>query len=131
MVYAEAERVAMSGITFEDVRQIALAFPGLTEETTSGRPVFKLKHCLMVGEADHEPAGILALKVGMREAEFLIEAEPEIYYLTKLHRSRCNVLIRMSEISPKAFQYAFEKAWRRLASKRDVKAYDEGKKVNS
>ena len=121
----------MSGITLEDVRQIALKFPGLEEVTTSGAPVFKIKHCMFAHEAEHEPVGILALKVGMREAEFLIEAEPEIYYLTPRYRQRCDVLIRMSEISPKAFEYIFEKAWRRLASKRAVAIYDEGRKTTS
>jgi hypothetical protein len=98
-------------ITLEDVRQIALKFPGLDEQTISGAPVFKIKHCMFAHEAEHEPAGVLALKVGMREAEFLIEAEPGIYYNTPRYRQRCDVLIRMSEISPKTLEHIFEKAW--------------------
>jgi hypothetical protein len=111
-------------MTFEEVRQIALSFPGVEEGTTFGAPVFKVKKGMLACEAGHEPAGILALKVGVVEAEFLIEAEPEIYYLTDHYRSWGGVLIRMSETSPKAFRYVFEKAWRRLASTRDVSAYD-------
>jgi hypothetical protein len=116
-----------TGITFDDVRQVALSFPGLKEATTTGAPVFKISHCMFVSEAGRDHPDVLALKVGMMEAAFLTETEPEIYYLTPLHRQRCNVLIRMSEISPEIFQRVFEKAWRRLAAKRDIKAYDERK----
>jgi hypothetical protein len=124
-----SESNSAQSITFETVREIALSFPGVEEGTTFGAPVFKVKKGMLACEAGHEPAGILAVKVGVMEAEFLIEAEPDIYYVTDHYRSWGGVLIRMSEISPKAFRHVFEKAWRRLANKRDVAAYDEGRRA--
>jgi hypothetical protein len=115
-------------ITFEDLRQIALSFPGVEEGNSFGEPVFKVKKGLLACRAGHEPPGILTVKVGEMEAQFLIEAEPDVYYVTDHYRGWGGVLIRMSEISPSALRHIFEKAWRRLATKRDVTAYDESKK---
>jgi hypothetical protein len=115
-------------INLETIREIALTFPGVEEGEIFGSSVFRVKKGMLACAAGHEKGDIYALKVGTMEAEFLIEAEPELYYLTDHYRSWGGVLIRMSEISPKTFQHVFEKAWRRLAAKRDIKLYDEAKR---
>ncbi|MFN8376624.1 MAG: MmcQ/YjbR family DNA-binding protein [Anaerolineae bacterium] len=118
---------AQTGISFDTARQIALSFPGVEEGESFGAPVFRLRKGLILSPAGREKGNILALKVGKMEAEFMIEAEPDVYYNTEHYRIWCGVLIRMDNISAAEFRYTFEKAWRRLATKRAVAAYDAAK----
>jgi hypothetical protein len=107
-------------MTFEDVRRIALTFPGVVEGTSFGTPAFRVGKKFL---ARLREDGDLVLKVGENETEFLIEAEPETYYITDHYSGWRSVLIRLSKISVTAFEHVFEQAWRKFASKRDLAAY--------
>jgi len=110
----------------DTIRQIALSFPGVEEAETFGSPNWRVKQGMLACPAGHvQEDNILALKVGIMEAEFLIEAEPDVYFLTDHYRSWGGVLVRMDKLSAASLQHIFEKAWRRLARKRDIKTYDE------
>jgi hypothetical protein len=115
------DAMSEQSMTFEDVRQIALTFPGVVEGTSFGTPAFRVGKKFL---ARLREDGDLVLKVGEIETEFLIEAEPETYYITDHYRGWGSVLIRLSNISPAAFQNVFEQTWRQFASKQQRVDYD-------
>jgi hypothetical protein len=119
-----------SSTHLETVRKIALSFPGVEEAETFGSPNWRVKKGMLACPAGHvKEDNVLALKVGTMESEFLIEAEPDIYYVTDHYRSWGGVLVRMDSISAATFRHIFEKAWRRLANKRDLATYETKKAV--
>lgn len=69
----------LTSTDFETVRKIALSFPGVEEGTSYGTPAFRVRKKFL---ARLREDGDLVLKVGDMQTEFLIEAEPEIYYIT-------------------------------------------------
>jgi hypothetical protein len=125
VVYQEAEKISMSeqptSTDFDTVRKIALSFPGVIEGTSYGTPAFRVGKKFL---ARLREDGDLVLKVGDVQSKFLIEAEPDIYYITDHYRGWGSVLIRLSQIRPVAFQYVFEETWRQYASKRDIATYE-------
>ncbi len=109
-------------VSFETVRQIALAFPGVEEGTSFGTPGFRLKKKFLARLK--EDGETLVLKVGDLEKDFLLAAEPEIYYTTDHYNGYPAVLVRLTKIEADALREAFEQAWRHAASKRDLAAWD-------
>jgi len=108
--------------SLETVRQIALSFPGVEEGLTFGSPAFRVRKKLLA--VLHDDGETLVLQVGRLEQGYLIEAEPEIYYITDHYRGTPFLRVRLYKIDREALQEAFEQAWRRLALKRDIAAYD-------
>lgn len=105
------------------VRQIALSFPGVEEGTSYGTPGFRVRRKFLARLK--EDGETLVLKVGDLEKDFLLETEPEIYFTTDHYNGYPSVLVRLAKIEPDALRDAFEQAWRKAASKRDLAAYDE------
>lgn len=66
-------------MTFEDLRRIALALPGVDEGFTHGEPSFKLrgKFFCRLRQGD----GLVVLPVQCDEREMLMEAEPATFTL--------------------------------------------------
>jgi hypothetical protein len=113
----------MTSIDFDIVREIALSFPHVQEGDSAGMPTFYARSRRFLARL-HDKGDLLILKVGKLEMEFLLEAEPDIYQTTEHYQRWEEVLIQMSRISEAEFRHVFEKAWRRLAQKRDVAEYD-------
>ncbi len=98
-----------NGITLDEIREIARGFPGVKEGISYGTPAFRARSKFFARMYDDGTA--LVLKVGELEQEFLIEAEPEIYYITDHYRGSAYVLVRLAKISPSAFRDRFEQSW--------------------
>jgi hypothetical protein len=116
------EQDAAWSAAFERVRQIALTFPGVAEGQSHGTPALKVGKKLLA--VLHDDGETLVLQVGRLEQEYLIDVEPEIYYITDHYRGTPFLRVRLSKIDPAALQEVFEQAWRRLALKRDIAVYD-------
>ena len=112
----------MSGITFDQVREIAVALPGVTEGITHGSPSFYIgkKFMGVLGEGD-----ILIMKSAIVERDLLVQLEPEKYFITDHYVPFDYVLVRMSRVNAEEVRDLFHKAWRRLALKKLVKEHPE------
>ena len=112
----------MSGITFDQVREIAVALPGVTEGITHGSPSFYIgkKFMGVLGEGD-----ILIMKSAIVERDLLVQLEPEKYFITDHYVPFDYVLVRMSRVNADEVRDLFRKAWRRLALKKLVKEHPE------
>lgn len=108
---------------FNEVRAIALSFPGVEEYLAFGRPTYRVRERLVACITKIDP-DTLCLKVpDQLEREFLLATKPNIYYLTEQYANFGALLIRIPQASPAELHNLFEDAWRTLASKRLIAKY--------
>lgn len=113
-------------MTFEDVRQIALSFPGVVEHTVFGGPTFKVGSRFLASNAKID-AEALVLKVpDPIERDYLLTSDPDKYYVTPHYADFGSILIRLPKTDRDELRALFERAWLALAPKRLVKAYQSG-----
>jgi hypothetical protein len=105
-------------MTFDDVRQIALALPGVEEGTSYGTPSFKVKGKFLsrLREDDEN----LVLRIDFLTREALMQSNPEIYHITDHYRDYPAVLIRLDRADEAEVRELFDEAWRQSAPKRLV-----------
>jgi hypothetical protein len=108
---------------FDEVRRIALSFPGVEEYQAFGSPSFRVGKRFLAAIAKIDP-NTLCLKVPSQlEREFLLSTKPDIYYLTDHYASYECLLIRMPLADPQELRDLFEQAWLTYAPKKLVAAY--------
>jgi hypothetical protein len=109
-------------MTFDEVRAIAMALPGVEEGTHYGTPSLKVKgkaFCRL--REDGETLVLFDVPIGEREV--MIEAEPEVYFFTDHYRDWPAVLVRLANASPGHVRGYLERAWRKRAPKRLLQAH--------
>ena len=67
-------------LTFDDVRQIALALPEVEEGTSYGTPAFKVKDKFL--SRLKEDGETLVVKIDFDERDILMAANSETFYIT-------------------------------------------------
>jgi len=111
-------------VDFETVRQIALAFPGVGERLSYYKtPAFTARKKFLARKHQEEKDA-LVLMVGEFEQGMLIQLNPDVFYITDHYRGSAAVLVRLNAIDPLDLQEALEKAWRKIALKRDIAAWE-------
>jgi hypothetical protein len=109
-------------LTFTDVRDMALALPGVEESTSYGTPSLKLgKKMLARLKEDGET---LILRIGFDERDMLMEAEPDIFFITDHYRGYPSVLVRLAKVYPPTLQRLLEQAWKEAAPKRLLRDFE-------
>lgn len=91
-----------STITFDTVRKIALALPGVEESVAYGVPALKVHGKLLAcvpANRSAEP-GSLAVRVNLDDRAALLAEAPEVYYITDHYAGYTSVLVRLSRIGP-------------------------------
>ena len=101
-------------ITFDTVRQIGLALPGVEESTTYGSPSLKVGGKMFACIAIHSSAepDTLGLRIDIPQRDELIAADPDTYYLTPHYVDYPIVLVRMARVHPDALRDLVKGAWR-------------------
>ena len=84
--------------SFEAVRKIGLALPGVEESTAHGSPALKLRGKLLACIVIHRSAepNSLALRVSFEDRDALIAEQPDVYYVTEHYVDYPMVLARLS-----------------------------------
>jgi hypothetical protein len=93
--------MSKSTISFETVRKIGLALPGVEESTAYGSPALKVRGKLLACLPAHrsaEPAS-LVLRVDFGDRAELLAAAPDVYYVTDHYVDYSAVLVRLSRIN--------------------------------
>ena len=93
-------------IDFDAVRKLALGFPGVEEVTARGVTSLKAGGKLLAWIPPHKSVepGSLAVRMDIDRRTELIEAAPDIYYLTDHYVNYPTVLVRLSRIQPDALK---------------------------
>jgi hypothetical protein len=111
-------------VTFETVRDLALALPGVEEGTSYRTPVFRVGGKLFARM--WEDGGTLVLKIGFDAREILMQAAPETFYITDHYAGYPSVLVRLAAISAGDLAEVLETAWRFNAPKRLIVLRERG-----
>jgi len=108
-------------IDFDVVREIALALPGVEENTLHGRRSLKVSGRLLTCPALHKSAepNSLAVRIGFPERQALLDAQPDVYYVTDHYINYPAVLVRLSRIRQDSLRDLLGMAWRFVSSKRN------------
>ncbi|MGV3722329.1 MAG: MmcQ/YjbR family DNA-binding protein [Actinomycetota bacterium] len=112
-------------MTFDEAREVALAFPGMEEGPCYGPPAFRVRGKLL-GRL-REDGDSLVVKTDIAEREALLGSDPDVFYITDHYRAYPMVLMRLSRVEPEVLRELLEDAWRQSAAKRVVAAYDQGR----
>ena len=118
---AQRRRHGQKPVTFEAVRQLALALPEVEEGTTYGTPAFRVRGKFLARL--REDGESVVLKVGFEVRDFLMEANPKVFFNTDHYRGYPSVLVRLATVDPDELREALEDAWRFCAPKRLVQTH--------
>ncbi len=102
---------------------LGLNLPNVVEATTWGNPCLKAHGKLWAWWSPSENAPVF--KMSKEEREFLIEADPETFFVTDHYRSHNLVLVYPEKLEPEWARMQLTKTWRNMAPKRVLKAFDE------
>jgi hypothetical protein len=110
-------------MTFEDVRKMALAWPGVEDSRSYGTPSLKVKGKFLTRL--REDGDSLVLKgVPFEEREMLMAAHPDVFYITDHYRDWPMVLARLSKAQAPVVKALLLRSWRETAPKKLVAELD-------
>ena len=98
-----------------------LALPGITEAPSYGTPGLKVKGKFLARLREPD---VLVVVCPLDEKEFLIEADPAVFFETDHYKGWPAVLVRLSRIERETLKSLIERAWRIQAPTRVLAAYD-------
>jgi hypothetical protein len=111
-------------MTEQEMRELCLSFPEVTEGTSYGRPSFLVNKKFLT-RLRQEDNSLVLLEIPFDEREMLMEAEPSTFHITPHYRDYPTVLARLESIDPGSLRNFLERRWRKVAPKKLVKAWDE------
>ena len=117
-------------MTWDEVRAIALAFPGVEEGTFHGTPSFKA-HNKFLTRLRGEDDSVVLVGVTFDEREMLMEAEPQTFHLTPHYQNYPSVLARLQSLDAGTLRSFLERRWREVTPKKVVRAWDEARKAEA
>jgi hypothetical protein len=110
-------------MTLEEMRAIALSFPGCEEGTSYGRPSFLVNKKFFT-RLRREDDSLVLLEVPFDEREMLMEAEPQTFHFTAHYKDYPSVLARLEHLHPGSFRSFLERRFRKIAQKKVVKEWE-------
>jgi len=115
--------MASKGTSFDTVRQIGLALPGVEESSMYGAPALKVHGQLLACIATNKSAepDTLVARVGFEQREELLKQDPRTYYVKPHYENYPAVLVRLSRIDPDALRSLLELAWRFVTAKKPAR----------
>ena len=111
---------------FEAVKNIAMTFPD-TEESISheGTPSVKVRGKLMCRL--HENGDFIPIRLEFELRDKYLESHPEIFHLPDHFKSYPYICMWIHNYDKKLLMEVLEQSWKGLATKKQLKEYDEKK----
>ncbi|MDB5986092.1 MAG: hypothetical protein JWR16_1145 [Nevskia sp.] len=110
------------GVSYADYVRMALAFPGVEESTSYNTPAIKVKGKL-ISRLRSEAEGALAIRCDFIDREMLLQAAPEVFFITEHYANYPMILVQLESVLPEALRDLFERAWRAQAPNKLVKEF--------
>lgn len=104
-------------VDWETVRELALALPEV-EETSAGRPTFRVRGKLFAWIARERDGGGLAVRVDRDEKQMLLDSNPDVYFSSAHYEGYPGIQIRLELIERDELAERLEDAWLIQAPKR-------------
>jgi hypothetical protein len=111
-------------LTFDDVAAIAATLPGVTVGTSYGTRALHVRKKFMARLRDDDHDVLVLKPVYDDEQRFLMETQPEGFFLTDHYRGYPTILIRLSRVDRDHLRDLLTESWRRLAPPKLVAEYD-------
>jgi hypothetical protein len=108
-------------VTFETVRQLALALPEVEESTSYGTPAFKVRKKLFVRLREE---GVLVVKCDLVYKDILLQSQPDAYFTTPHYDGYPAILVHLDAVDEDDLRDLLADAWRMTAPKRLVTAHE-------
>lgn len=109
-------------VTFADVCAWARELPGVEEGTSYGTPALLVRGKTIARL--WEDGTTLVLKVPPLVRDHLLASAPDVFFLTDHYRGYPTVLVRLAAAEASQLTPLLQEAWRQVASKRAMAAYD-------
>jgi hypothetical protein len=124
---SKANRISARGrnpVTFDEIRAVAHALPGVEDGTSYGTPALKVRGKLFARL--HQDGDCFVLRADFLDRQILMQIDPNVFFITDHYRGYPWVLVRFSTIRRSMLPELLERAWRRVASKTLLAKHDEG-----
>jgi hypothetical protein len=108
---------------YRRVCEIARKLPGVEESSSFGTPALKVKGrflCRLRTEAE----GALAIRCDFLDRQILLQADPQVFFVTDHYLDYPMLLVRLDRIRLSALPDLIERAWRMVAPAKLVAEYD-------
>jgi uncharacterized protein YeaO (DUF488 family) len=109
---------AKPGVTWEQVRALALSFPGVSEGTSYGAPAFLLDGKFFSRFNAKEQGLVIHAEEPLRDA--LLAGKPDVYFTTDHYRNYPAVLARLALLDPAELAALYEARFRATAKQKRV-----------
>jgi hypothetical protein len=110
-------------MTFDEVRAIAFSLPGVEEAPCYGTPGLRNRGKILARLWPDGEVLVLA-RIGLDEREFLMQADPETFFITDHYANYPSVLARLARLDSPTLARLLTQAWRETASKAQLRAHD-------
>ena len=110
--------------SWDDVRELGLALPGVEEETSYDTPALKVAGKLIVRLK--EDGETLALRVTFEERLALVHEQPDVFFVTPHYENYPMVLVRLASVDREELRELIVEAWLDRAPKRLIAAREAG-----
>jgi hypothetical protein len=107
-------------LTFDTVCEIARDLPGVEAGTSYGTPALRLKGKFF--SRLREDGDSLVVKVDFTERDMLMEADPEVFYITDHYLNYPSVLVRLSKVKRATLADLLRHSWERESKPRSTRA---------
>ncbi|WP_437738425.1 MmcQ/YjbR family DNA-binding protein [Sorangium sp. So ce1335] len=111
-------------MNWEQLCKLGLALPEVVEDIWYRTPALKVRGKAFV-RLKEDGESVVFLLESVDEQEFLIEAQPDIYFITDHYRGYAAVLARLSSLRAPECRTRLERAWRIKAPRALVKQLDQ------
>jgi hypothetical protein len=111
------------GMSFEQVRRLAAALPGVVDGTSYGTPALKVGKTLIARLKEDRQT--LVLKMDITSRDLLLRSRAPAFHLTDHYRDYPWVLVHLGVVTPAQMTELLEDAWRLGAPQKLIAAFDE------
>jgi hypothetical protein len=103
-------------MNFEDFRTLALTFPGVEEGIAYGTPIWRVKKRMLTRVWEDLETVVLKMDLSFRDT--LVEAQPNVFFVTDHYRGHPYILARLSAADPDQIHSILQTGWKEIAPKR-------------
>jgi hypothetical protein len=110
-------------VKWEQISKLGCELPEVVEDIWYGRPALKVRGKGFVRLKEDEQA-VAFVVASVEEQQFLIETQPDLYYITDHYRGYAAVLARLQALRAPECRARLEGGWRAKAPRALVKQRD-------
>jgi hypothetical protein len=112
-------------MNFDEVRRMALGFPGAEESAAGGTWSFRVRGTLFARV--REDGESLVLKCNPFERAYLLDDFPDVFSVLEAHPDYPVVVVRISAVTPEMLRERMEASWRIVAPRKLITELEGGR----